>query len=248
MPSLRRSLALLAVLFLLLGLAGYGGRTSPARAARGVTISQDVAYAQPGGVTLRLDAFVPDGTALVPGLIAIHGGGWVLGEKEEWDNNCRELAMDGFACFSIDYRLAPDHPYPAAVEDATAAVEWLRENAAAYHVDPTRLGVIGSSAGAHLAAMIGYMGKGSLDTGARVRLVVLWSPVSDVASLLPDRDNVNETHANVHDFLDCDLTRCADRMTQASPVTYVDASDAPTFIANSTDELIPLTQAKELSR
>jgi acetyl esterase/lipase len=171
----------------------------------------------------------------------------VLGDKREWDNSCRDLALMGFACFSIDYRLAPDHPYPAAVKDALTAVQWVRDHAGEYRVDPTRLGAIGSSAGAHLAAMIGYTGKGSTDTGTRVRVIVLWSAVTDITTLLPDRTNVNETHSNVHDFLDCDLTKCANREKDASPVTYVDSTDPPTLIANSTDEQIPLSQAKELS-
>jgi acetyl esterase len=212
-----------------------------------LTITQDVEYAHPGGESLRLDAFVPAGTGPFPALIALHGGGWVMGDKQEWDNSCRSLAIAGFACFSVNYRLAPEYPYPAAVEDALAAVRWVRDHASEYQVDPTRLGAIGSSAGAHLAAMIGYTGDGSTDTGTRVRVIALWSPVTDVATLLPDRTNINETHSNVHEFLDCDLTDCADRKKEASPVTYVDPSDPPTLVANSTDEQIPLTQAQELS-
>jgi acetyl esterase/lipase len=95
--------------------------------------------------------------------------------------------------------------------------------------------------------MIGYTGKGPTDTGTRVRVIVLWSPVTDVTTLVPDQANVNEAHANVHDFLDCDLTDCAGRKKEASPVTYLDSSDPPTMIANSTDEQIPLTQATELA-
>jgi acetyl esterase/lipase len=170
-----------------------------------------------------------------------------MGDKSEWDNSCRDLALAGFTCFSIDYRLAPDHPYPAAVQDALAAVQWVRDHAGEYKVDPTRLGAIGSSAGAHLAAMIGFTGEGSSDTGTRVQVIVLWSPVTDIPALLPDRTNVNQTFGNVHDFMGCDLARCVDREKEASPVTYVDSTDPPTMIANSTDEQIPLSQATELS-
>jgi acetyl esterase len=224
-----------------------GSQGAASGAPGGVHITQNIEYAHPDGVSLRLDAFVPGGAGPFPGLIALHGGGWVVGDKTEWDNNCRGLALQGFACFSVDYRLAPDHPYPAAVQDALAAVGWLRGHADEYHVDPTRLGAIGSSAGAHLAAMIGYTGKGSTDTGTRVRVVVLWSPVTDIPTLLASRPNVNESFTNVHDFMGCDLTMCAAREKEASPVTYVDSTDPPTMIANSTDEQIPLSQANELS-
>jgi acetyl esterase/lipase len=247
MTSLRRLGALIPLLFLLLAGLTRGAGTPLARAAGGVTMTRDIVYSRPAGVTLRLDAFVPDGPGPFPGLIAIHGGGWALGGRSEWDNNCRELAVNGLACFSIDYRLAPDHPYPAAVDDAMAAVQWVRDNAAEYLVDPTRLGAIGSSAGAHLAALIAYTGEGSLDTGMRVRVAVLWSPVADITALVSQGGNANVNYSQVHDFLNCDLTKCIDRMREASPATYVDSSDAPTMIANSTDELIPLTQAKELS-
>jgi acetyl esterase len=219
----------------------------PAAAQRELTITQDIEYSHPGETSLRLDAFVPGGSGPFPALIALHGGGWVTGDKQEWDNTCRTLAMMGFACFSIDYRLAPEHPYPAAVDDALAAVQWVRDHASEYEVDPTRLGAIGSSAGAHLAAMIGYTGTGSTDAGTRVRVIVLWSPVTDITTLLPDRANVNEAHQNVHDFLNCDLTDCATKEKEASPVTYVDPSDPPTMIANSIDEQIPLAQAQELA-
>jgi acetyl esterase/lipase len=238
-----RSLPLIAALGLLSALAS--GR--PAAAAPRPTIVQDIEYAHPDGVSLRLDAFIPGGDGPFPALIALHGGGWVAGDKSEWDNNCRQLAQLGLACFSVDYRLAPQHPYPAAVDDALSAIRWVRDHAAEYHVDPTRLGAIGSSAGAYLAAMIGYTGKGSLDTGTRVRVVVLWSAPTDLVSLVSDRVNPNQSFSNAHDFLGCDLTACAAKEQDASPVTYVDGSDSPTMIANSTDEQIPLTQAQELS-
>jgi acetyl esterase len=237
----------LAAVGLLAAVLAIGSPRPVSGAPGGVRITQDLEYSHPGGVSLRLDAFVPGGEGPFPGLIALHGGGWVLGDKTEWDNNCRGLALQGFACFSVDYRLAPDHPYPAAVQDAMAAVQWVRDNADEYHVDPTRLGAIGSSAGAHLAAMIGYTGKGSTDTGTRVRVIVLWSPVTDIPTLLPARTNVNESFANVHDFMGCDLTKCTAREKEASPVTYVDPTDPPTMIANSSDEQIPLSQAQELS-
>ena len=85
-------------------------------------------------------------------LVHFHGGGWTLGTLDSIDGPCRELATRADAVVvSVDYRLAPDHPFPVAVDEAAAAVEWVAENATAFGGDPDRLGVSGTSAGAALA-------------------------------------------------------------------------------------------------
>src|SRR5206468_11349607 len=114
-----------------------------------VRSSQDV---DAGGVRARL--YVPDGTAVPPVVVYLHGGGWVMGGLDTHDALCRMLAdRSGCAVLSVDYRLAPEHPYPAAFEDLERAAGWLRDKGAAAHgLDPTRLAIAGDSAGGHLAA------------------------------------------------------------------------------------------------
>ncbi|SFC48621.1 acetyl esterase [Halobiforma haloterrestris] len=91
----------------------------------------------------------------LPALVFAHGGGWVLGTLDSADDLCREFATRvGAAAISVDYRLAPEHPFPAAAEDVRAALEWADEEAASLGIDPDRLGVAGSSAGAGLAAAV----------------------------------------------------------------------------------------------
>ena len=93
----------------------------------------------------------PDGAG-VRTLVHFHGGGWTLGTLDSIDGPCRELATRADAVVvSVDYRLAPEHPFPVAVDEAAAAVEWVTESAAAFGGDPNRLGVSGTSAGATLA-------------------------------------------------------------------------------------------------
>ena len=88
-----------------------------------------------------------------PTLVFYHGGGWTLGTLDSADDICRELAARaGCLVVSVDYRLAPEHPFPAAVDDAYAALEWASEHAGAFGADPDRLGVAGTSAGGNLAA------------------------------------------------------------------------------------------------
>jgi acetyl esterase len=90
-----------------------------------------------------------------PGLVYFHGGGWVIGNVDTHDNVCRALAnAAGIVVVSVDYRLAPENRFPAALDDALASVEWVRANARELEVDPTRLAVGGDSAGGNLAALV----------------------------------------------------------------------------------------------
>lgn len=112
---------------------------------------RDIAIDGPGG-DLQLRLFRPPGEDL-PTLLFYHGGGWTLGTLDSADDICRELASRaGCLVVSVDYRLAPDHPFPAAVDDALCALEWAGENADAFGADPDRLGVSGTSAGGNIAA------------------------------------------------------------------------------------------------
>lgn len=86
-------------------------------------------------------------------VVAFHGGGWLMGSRDSFDATCRHLANEsGLAVANVEYRLAPEHPFPAAFEDAVDATRWLAKNAAALDVPPNRLVVFGESAGGNLAA------------------------------------------------------------------------------------------------
>ncbi|MCD9878453.1 alpha/beta hydrolase [Streptomyces guryensis] len=97
----------------------------------------------------------PAGQGEVPGLLYLHGGGFVLGSIATSDADARRLAAEtGAAVVLVDYRLAPEHPYPAAIEDCYAALEWVAKNAAGLGIDAHRIGVFGESAGGALAAAL----------------------------------------------------------------------------------------------
>jgi acetyl esterase/lipase len=92
--------------------------------------------------------------------MVIYGGGWVLGNKALSAPLARQLAQQGFVAFAMNYRLAPLHPFPAAVDDVQASVAWVRDHAFDFGLDPARVGAIGGSAGGHLSAMLATLGEG----------------------------------------------------------------------------------------
>jgi acetyl esterase/lipase len=114
------------------------------------------------------------------GVIFFHGGAWVLGDLDTHDCLCRILANEsGCRFISVDYRLAPEHPFPAAVEDACAATAWIAAHAVELAIDPTCLGVAGDSAGGTLAAVVCQSAKGS---DFKIALQVLLCPATDIAA------------------------------------------------------------------
>ncbi|MBM7773376.1 acetyl esterase [Actinokineospora baliensis] len=129
----------------------------------------------PGG-ELRVRVYEPTGEGPFPGLLWFHGGGWVIGSFAENEATCRTLCREAEAVVvSVEYRLAPEHRFPAAAEDADAALSWVTERGAELDIDTTRVAVAGESSGANLAAVACLMAK---DRGDRLPLLqVLAAPV-----------------------------------------------------------------------
>lgn len=121
-----------------------------------------------------------------PGVVLIHGGGFVEGFPEMLSRYAAQLAGTGYVTAAIEYRLAGEALYPAPVEDAKCAVRWLRSNAAMLGLDPHRIAAAGNSAGGYLAAMVGgtpgdLEGTGGHgDTSSAVQAVVMWYPPTDL--------------------------------------------------------------------
>jgi acetyl esterase len=115
-----------------------------------------------------------------PLLIYYHGGGWVIGDLETHDSVCRLLAAAaGVRVLAVDYRLAPEHPFPAPLEDAFATFEWTAANAARLGADPRRIGVGGDSAGANMATVVSHMARDGGGTKPAMQLLIY--PVTDTA-------------------------------------------------------------------
>jgi acetyl esterase/lipase len=132
-----------------------------AKAEYDVTRRDDIAFAEHDGVRLLGDFYAPKGLDKAPALVAVHGGGWQIGDRKFYSNWGPYLARNGFAVFAIEYRLMKPgvKTYPGSVYDAKAAVQYVRAKAGDLGIDPDRIGMIGDSAGAHLSALVALAGE-----------------------------------------------------------------------------------------
>ncbi len=125
---------------------------------------QTLAYTSVDGHELLLDLYRPvKRTKTLPVIVFLHGGGWTRGTRTTGPDFKRFFAQDGFAIASIEYRLAPSITFPANVEDVRTSVRWLRTNAQRFGLDPNRIGLWGTSAGGHLAAVAGLAPRGMFE-------------------------------------------------------------------------------------
>lgn len=151
--------------------------------------------------------------ALAPCLVFFHGGGWVIGDLDSHDVVCRILADEGqLIVISVDYRLAPEHKFPAAVDDAIAATKWIADNARKLSVDAERLSVGGDSAGGNLAAVVAIAARDG--NGPAIAGQVLIYPAIDFAMTHPSHSepetSILLTHSVIRWFRDHYLTGAAD--------------------------------------
>jgi len=142
--------------------------------------------------------------ALLPVLVYYHGGGWVIGDLDTHDTACRELANgSGCAVVSVDYRLAPEHPFPAAVDDAIGATCWVSRHARELGVDATRLAVGGDSAGGNLAAVVAIAARdnvaGTDDLNIAFQLLIY--PATDQRRLMTSHARNGEGYLLTRDTI-----------------------------------------------
>jgi acetyl esterase len=213
-----------------------GGPAVPVRAVRELTIDG------PGG-PLAARHYVPFGHGLdspEPLLVWFHGGGFVLGDLDTADQPARMLCRHGdLNVLSIDYRLAPEHPFPAAVDDALAALSWAQQHVETLGADPTRVAVGGDSAGGNLAAVVSQNRRGA-DAPAAQLLVY---PATDMVTRYPSIDRFADgyflTEADTNWFLD-HYTGDADRRDPLmSPLLAPDVSGlAPAMVVTAAFDVL----------
>jgi acetyl esterase/lipase len=196
----------------------------------GVTIHSGIAYANHDGVELSGDLYLPKAPKAAPALVAVHGGGWVAGARNAFQYWGPYLAERGYAVFSISYRLATKtKTFPEAVHDVLSGVQFLRGKADGFGIDPARIGLIGASAGAHLAALAALGGKkfaggypkdpfASADAGVKA-LVGVYG-IYDAAAMWTNYQVQGGRDNNFQKFMGAPLMENRQLYFDASPISY----------------------------
>lgn len=240
-------------------------------AAQTCTTYADLTFAtwQDAGGTqeLKMELLVPQSASPVPVVVWIHGGGWFSGSRLPIPAGVSALCSRGYAVASVDYRLSDTALWPAQIQDVKGAVRWLRARASTYNLDPDRFAAWGTSAGAHLASMLGTAGDqgtfslgnetvdlqgttgGNLAYSSRVQAVVSWYGYGDFLQMgfypsTQDHDSNGSAESRlVGDW----IQRVPERVATASPLTFASADDPPFLVMHGTlDDLVPFNQSELL--
>ena len=204
---------------------------------------RNIEYARAGDISLRMDASIPETAAKVPGVVIVHGGGWVRGNREiDVAPLFKPLTDAGFAWFSIDYRLATDiTQFGAGIDDVEQAVRFVKSHAAKFNVDPDKLALIGESAGGQLAAMAALRaGPGFVKT-----IVALYTP-TDLVTLVKNSDYIPARIRQSVQGTPWETLIMAG-LAQLSPINNV-RREMPSFlfIHGTDDPLVPFSQSREM--
>jgi acetyl esterase/lipase len=227
--------------------------SSPLRAE----VERDLEYGRVDGISLKLNLFKPEGKQA--GLVVyVHGGGWRGGEKE--DCPVVSLVGAGFAVASIDYRLTPQAPFPANVQDIKGAIRFLRAEAQRLGIEANRIALIGSSAGGHLAALAGVSSRvaalegdigGHSGVSSAVQAVVSFFGASNLETILGQSTESGRAFREpALRLLLGGLPEDAPALARlASPVAHLDAKDPPLLLIHGdADPQMPFAQSQEFER
>ena len=216
-------------------------------------VYRDLRYVPDGHARQKLDLYLPVGGDRWPLVLYIHGGAFRMGSKEQ--GVPLELLHEGYAVASINYRLSQHARFPAQIEDAKAAVRWLRTHATEFRLRPDRFAAYGPSAGGHLAAMLGTTGDtAEFDVGAhrdqssRVQAVVDYFGPTDFllmdAHRLPQGMRHDPADSPESELVGGPIQENPDKVRRANPITYVTPDDPPFLIVHGdSDPLVPYHQS-----
>ncbi len=205
----------------------------------------DLEFAHVAGESLRLDAWLPEGAGPHAAAILVHGGGWTGGDKSGGPRKALIAPMQdplqqaGVAWFSINYRLAPKHPYPACLDDVLAAIRWVKAHAGEYRLDPDRLALVGESAGGHLVSLAAIKASAA----ERVAAVVPFYGPSDLTLGLKPDEPLRKNFVALFGRPTYDEPTQA-LLRAASPLSYVRAGLPPFLLVHGTaDVTVPYEQS-----
>lgn len=219
--------------------------------------TNDIEYARAGDLALKLDLHLPK-AANAPLIVYVHGGAWRAGSKS--DVPVAGLLEHGFAIASVDYRLSTQARFPAQIHDIKAAIRFLRAKSELFHLNTGKIAIIGSSAGGHLAALVGVTNghralEGQigdhLDQSSDVACIVSFYGAANLQSILSQSTEfgLRMRVPALKLFLGDVPEKKPDLAKLASPVAHVDASDPPLFLVHGdSDPQMPPEQSVEFAK
>ena len=200
-----------------------------------IKFKENLVYKKASGIKLILDAYIPKkkNTKRYPAVLLIHGGGWLTGNKENQRVMAQHLAKNGYVAIAINYTLGLDSPYPSGVIDLKDAIKWMRENAKKYRINPDKIAVLGASAGAHLATLIGTTPNISIynrnpSISDEVQAVV---NIDGIVSFIHPEASKEGKMASI--WLSGTKEDNYENWKEASPLEYVNENMPPTLFINS---------------
>ena len=198
-------------------------------AGREVRSRKNVPFTTPAGVPLTLDLYQPLPPGRYPAVVTIYGGSWKQGSPAESEKMARFLANRGYVVAALDYRHAPKYRFPAQVEDVAAGLAFVRSQADEFEIDSGRIALLGWSAGAHLAMLVGF--QPALQGGAAVQSIVDYYGPVDLANGyydIPQPDPVDVRQV-LRAFIGGDPTEFPAAYQAASPLRYVEEAEPDTL-------------------
>jgi acetyl esterase/lipase len=243
-------------LAILLAAAVTAFAAGAAKAEHEVVIRKDVQYVEHDGTKLSGDFYLPKGLAKAPVVIAIHGGGWQNRSRASYQHWGPYLAKNGYAVYEIVYRLSKAGTYPKAVYDVKAAVQFIRAKAADFGLDPDRIGLMGDSAGGHLAALVALAGDDFSDnradpyagTSAQVKAVISFYGVYDMLAQWQHDQIARPLDQITEKFLGVSPMKNRRVYFDSSPISYATADKTRTrflLIHGTTDDVVDPAQSKD---
>ena len=226
--------------------------TVPKAADKKLESHLDLPFAKYGERVLKLDLYRPRSASRdLPAMVVIHGGGWMSGDRQKFVHFAKSVALKGFVAVTIEYRLSGEAPFPAQIHDCKAAVRWLRANAKKYGLNPNKIAAIGSSAGGHLAALLGSSGGvqelegngGNADQSSAIQVALPWAAQTDLTvERIQLKSEATKGKQLYRKFLGGSYTTHRAQYELASPIKYLDKNDPPFhFICGERDD--PSTRA-----
>lgn len=227
-----------------------------------VRILRDVVFGKGGGRELKMHIVLPRKgfDSPIPAYVWIHGGGWQGGTKEGGVGKVIPTVRDGFVGATIEYRLTGEASFPAQIEDCKCAIRYLRAHAEKYHLDPNRIAVGGSSAGGHLAALMGTSGGvkelegvgGWPDQPSDVQAVVDFYGPTDFKAFVttPGYERHNNAGSPESKLLGGgEVLPNKFGISRVNPITYVDKNDPPFLVIHgSNDRTVPVNQSETIKK